>query len=368
MSRAFASRAASPALRRKPARQDDAPLLSPHRLLQLQRLIGNAGVRALLAQPAGTAAQRKPDVQRFWGDDEESESDSGGSWLDQANPENSWAGGENNGGNGSGPASETGGGGGYESGESDSETGGAGEEKSWWEQATDEVESWFEDEHEEDAPEAEGEKSWWDELWDSEEDEGTDEAPREIEDISADCQTQNGVGHGGGKSINLHGLTTSNYDHARPLPAPFPAGVKVTERKVKVSKTVEQDVFDAKGTFDVTFASNPSISLPTVPDGLTPCQAKAVQDFISGPLTAHENDHKAAFENNYDGSFTATVDVTNIKDTPEMRQRALENPIMAEDKRRADLANAESTKLDPWKETVSGLDCKEPEKKETPAP
>jgi hypothetical protein len=388
MSRQFVQRAALPTLHRRALRSSDEPLLapSPHQLVQLQQAIGNSGVRALLARQAGTAVQREPAIQRFWGSDEEegydNSEDGGGSWLsdmydsatelvtdganavqDATDSAIDWVSG--------GAEATTEGGGTANMGPDPQSESGGGEDKSWWEQATDEVESWFDGgESAEDQPgtevEAEGEKSWWDELWETDEDAGTDEAPREIEDISAECQTKNGVGHGGGKAIKLHGLTTSNYDHAKPLPEPFPPGVTVTERKVKVSKTQEQAVFDAKGTFEVTFASNPSISLPTVPDGLTPCQVKAVQAFIDGPLTAHENDHKAAFVNNYDGSFTATVDVSNIKDTPEMRKRALENPVMTEDKRRADLANGESAKLDPWKETVSGLDCKEPEKKPSP--
>ncbi|HYO89053.1 MAG TPA: hypothetical protein VER79_10410 [Candidatus Limnocylindrales bacterium] len=406
-SQQFAQRVTVPVLRRKPRHGEEeliAPVPAPHRLIQLQQSIGNSGVRALLAQNAGSAVQREPAIQRFWGDEEEegydNSEDGGGSWVsdlydsaselvtdganavqDATDAAFDWASG------GSEEKTESGGDSVNMGPGPESESG--GEEKSWWDQASDEVESWFEEdeeaseaeggeetswwdelwsEDEEESSEGEEEKSWWDQLWDNDEEEVTDEPPREIEDISAECKTQNGVGHGGGKSIKLHGLTTSNYNHAKPLPAPFPSGVKVTERKVKVSKTVEQDVFDAKGTFDVTFASNPSISLPTVPSDLTPCQEKAVQAFISGPLTAHENDHKSAFETNYDGSFTATVDVSNIKDTPEMRQRALENPVMAEDKRRADLANSESKKLDPWKETVSGLDCKEPEKKPNAAP
>ena len=404
MARFFAQHLATPAIRRQARRSDDEPLVapSPHQLVQLQQAIGNSGVRALLARRDAPVVQREPAIQRFWGDDEESE-DEGGSWVsdlydsaselvidganavqDATDAAADWvSGGESE--------SESSGGGSANMGPSPESDSGGGE-KGWWEQATDEVESWFDgDESEQEPSEAEsgGEKSWWDELWseddesesgesgdeekswwddllDNDEDEVTDEPPRDIEDISAECQTKNSVGHGEGKSIKLHGLTTSNYDHAKPLPAPFPSGVVVTERKVKVSKTVEQDVFDAKGTFDVTFASKPSISLPTVPDGLTPCQTKAVQAFIDGPLTSHENDHKAAFEDNYDGTFTATVNVSNIQDTAENRKRALENPVMAEDKRRADLANAESKKLDPWKETVSCLDCKEPQKKPAP--
>lgn len=372
MARFFAQHLATPAIRRQARRSDDEPLVapSPHQLVQLQQAIGNSGVRALLARRDAPVVQREPAIQRFWGDDEESE-DEGGSWVsdlydsaselvmdganavqDATDAAADWvSGGESE--------SESSGGGSASMGPSPESDSGGGE-KSWWD------ELWSEDDESESGESGDEEKSWWDDLWDNDEDEVTDEPPRDIEDISAECQTKNSVGHGEGKSIKLHGLTTSNYDHAKPLPAPFPSGVVVTERKVKVSKTVEQDVFDAKGTFDVTFASKPSISLPTVPDGLTPCQTKAVQAFIDGPLTSHENDHKAAFEDNYDGTFTVTVNVSNIQDTAENRKRALENPVMAEDKRRADLANAESKKLDPWKETVSGLDCKEPEKKPAP--
>ena len=399
MSRQFVQRAALPALHRRATRSSDEPLLTPsaHQLVQLQQSIGNSGVRALLARRDGTAVQREPVIQRFWGDDEETESEGGGSsWLDSVTDTVSdWAGGgesetESGGGGGGGGAEpETGGGwseGGSSESESETDAGGGG----WSEGGTaeteggesggswlDEISDWFDGEESEQEPtEAEGEKSWWDELWSDDEsesgdsesgeaDEGevTDEPPREIEAVSAACNT---TGHGGGTSIKLHGLTSSNYDHAAPIPAPFPSSVTVTERKVKVSKDKEEAVFDASGTFDVTFASNPSISLPTVPSGLTPCQEKAVQAFIDGPLTAHENDHKAAFENNYDGSFTATVSANNIKDTPEMRKRAMENPVMTEDQKRATAANAASKALDPWTQTVTGLDCKEPEKKPSP--
>ena len=401
MSRQFVQRAALPALHRRATRSSDEPLLTPsaHQLVQLQQSIGNSGVRALLARQAGTAVQREPAIQRFWGDDEETESEGGGSsWLDSVTDTVSdWAGGgesetESGGGGGGGGAEpETGGGwseGGSSESESETDAGGGG----WSEGGTaetesgesggswlDEISDWFDGEESEQEPtEAEGEKSWWDELWSDDEsesgdsesgeaDEGevTDEPPREIEAVSAACNT---TGHGGGTSIKLHGLTSSNYDHAAPIPAPFPSSVTVTERKVKVSKDKEEAVFDANGTFDVTFASNPSISLPTVPSGLTPCQEKAVQAFIDGPLTAHENDHKAAFENGYDGSFTATVSANNIKDTPEMRKRAMENPVMTEDQKRATTANAASKALDPWTQTVPGLDCKEPEKKPDASP
>jgi hypothetical protein len=173
--------------------------------------------------------------------------------------------------------------------------------------------------------------------------------------------TEEGIGHGEGQgaSVSLHGKTVANYDHALPIPAPFPDGVTVTTAKVG-----DKDVFSASGSFDVTFTANPSISLPSVPTGLTPCQEKVVTDFINGKLAAHEQAHADAFTNNYDGTVSMSINQKNILDTPDQRKRAVENPIQAEDVKRITKANAASTKLDPWKETVSGLDCKEPEEKE----
>jgi hypothetical protein len=183
----------------------------------------------------------------------------------------------------------------------------------------------------------------------------------EIPQVKADCLTNEGIGFGSGKGvkINLHGKTVANYDHAQPIPEPFPDGVTVS-----TSKVGDKDVFSANGKFDVTFTASPSISLPTVPTGLTPCQEKAVQDFIDGKLAAHEQAHADAFTNNYDGTATLSINQKNILDTPDQRKRAVENPIQAEDVKRITAANAASGKLDPWNETVTGLDCKEPEETE----
>jgi len=178
-----------------------------------------------------------------------------------------------------------------------------------------------------------------------------------VSDVLADCDTPEGVGAGGGQgaSVRVHGLTVANYNHGRPLPPPFPSGVTVTTRKVG-----KADVFDASGAFDVTFKASPSVTLPPVPAGLTPCHQAAVQTFINTTLAAHEQDHVNAFTSNYDGTFSAAVNVSKILDTPTMRQRALENPVNAEDQRRTGTANAASAALDPFVRPIPGLDCQEP--------
>ena len=385
-------------------------------ILGLQRLVGNKGVQSLLAQGriscqgslvGGTHTQTAPSIQRcgcggtcaackggdeeltvstasaaevrrWWDDEEEESGDSGGgSWLDDATDEvSSWFGGDEteSGDTGGGyyePEDSGGGSGGGSSwwgGEEEEESEGDGGGGSWWDDAADEVNSWF-DEDESEAESDDSGVSWWDELWSDEEEESEgedsddwdwfdeeesdEEEAQDIPDISAECETEDGIGFGTGTPMKLHGLTEANYNHGKPVPEPFPSGVTVT-----TGKAGKDDIFNAKGTFEVDFLASPSISLPSVPSGLTPCQEKAVQAFIDGPLTAHENDHKAAFKSNYDGKFTATVDVSNIKDTADNRKIAMTNPVNKEDQARTKKANAESKKLDPWTQTVTGLDCK----------
>jgi len=349
-------------------------------VVNLQRLIGNRGVQRLIAQgqlqtrhvglpPVGGVVRRKcscgccngtheeqeeptpvkgEQIQRWWGDDEEEESsDQGGGWTDwvsdtaedAVNTVESWFGedeSESESSEWGADEEESGGGDWYSEDESESESDSDG--GSWW------------DSDEESESESEDESGSWTDWFDWSDD--SDDEVHEIPEVNVDCLTDEGVGFGG--SISLHGRTDANYDHAKPIPAPFPSSVTVTTNSVKGTP-----VFSANGTFDVTFKANPNITLPNVPSGLTECQEKAVRAFINGPLAAHEQDHANAFTTNYDGTFTANVNVKNIKDTPDQRQRAMENPVQKEDVARVTKANAASKKLDPWKQTIPGLDCED---------
>jgi hypothetical protein len=339
-------------------------------VVALQQLIGNRGVQRLIAQgqfparkvglpPVGGVVRRKcscgccngaheeqeeptaakgEQIQRWWDDEEESEDD-GGSWTDwvsdtaedAVNTVESWFGEDEE--------SEDDGGSWWDS-EEESETESDSDEGSWWDFGEDE----------ESESESEDESDSWTDWFDWSDD--SDEEVHEIPEVNVDCLTDEGVGFGG--SISLHGRTDANYDHAQPIPAPFPSSVTVTTGDVGGTP-----VFSASGTFDVTFKANPSITLPSVPSGLTECQEKAVRDFINGPLAAHEQDHANAFTNNYDGTFTAKVNVKNIKDTPDQRQAAMDAPVQKEDVARVTKANAASKKLDPWNQTIPGLDCED---------
>ena len=335
-------------------------------LVNLQQHIGNQGVQRLLAQGRLSSqgiVQKKPEiqrcgcggscatckgqneelsvstgmdkqVQRFWGDDEEED---GGSWLDDVSD---WA---------SDTASDVAdlasGSGGSSSSSSDSDTSGG----SWW----DDVSDWASDTW--DDWTGGGEEEIEEEELVEHDTGGQPATPGHVPTVNADCLTEEGVGFGnGGGTISLHGQTNANYNHGRPIPAPFPDTVTVTTRT-----TPAGDAFDAVGSFDVTFDANTSVTLPPVPSGLTPCQEEAVRNFINGPLAAHEQDHVNAFRNNYDGTFTASVNAHNLADTPSNRQNVMQNPVNAQDVTRTTAANTASAALDPWNQNIPGLDCEE---------
>jgi hypothetical protein len=319
----------------------------------------------------GISAGAGNEVQRWW-DDEEEETDSGdsggGSWLDEATDWVSdtasdaydWAtgsGGETHDSNTQSGGSESGdSGGSWLDDAADWASDTASEIYDW---AEEEVGGWFD--------EGESEESDWSDWlpWEEEEsDEGESddtEGAHDISSVKVECESDEGVGFGGGsgRTISLHGRTDANYDHGLPKPDTFPSDFTVKRYELKGG----QKVFDVSGTINVTYTASPSITLPSVPSGLTPCQEKAVKDFIDGPLTAHENDHKAAFENNYNGSKSFTISHQRIADTPDNEKNAIHNPINAEDVTRVNKANTASGKLDPWNKTIPGLDCEEPSEK-----
>lgn len=175
--------------------------------------------------------------------------------------------------------------------------------------------------------------------------------PEEIPTINVGCVVEEDTAYGTG-SFNMHGKTDATYNKGEPIPEPFPDTVEVTTSKIRGT-----DVFSAKGTFDVTYDVATTVTLPTVPDGLSDCQKEAVQQFIDGPLNDHEQEHVAAYEDNYNGTKTISINYKNIKDTPEQRKNALQKPTMDEHNIRTGKAGKASKKLDPWNKDIPGLDC-----------
>jgi len=192
--------------------------------------------------------------------------------------------------------------------------------------------------------------------WFGGDDDNQDGELKNIPQVTAKCKSDEAIGHGNGAggSINLHGVTSSNWNHGEPMPQPFPDTVTVETFKVG-----EQDGFSANGHFDATFDARTSVTLPDVPSGLTECQTEAVQTFIDGPLSAHEDDHVSAFRDNYDGTVQIPVSANRILDTPTNRTNAMQSPLRTEDNNRITAASDASSALDPWNQDIPGLDCED---------
>jgi hypothetical protein len=132
----------------------------------------------------------------------------------------------------------------------------------------------------------------------------------------------------------------------------------------------DDDVVTVTATAVCTFAASVSISLPSVPSGLSACQAKRVKDAIDNKLAPHEHQHEAAMKT-YDGVVEENFTLTGIK------RAGITAALTAKAKEIADRLQAErqkaaqdaSDKLDqpPFVITVD-LDCedeKKPGKKDT---
>lgn len=151
----------------------------------------------------------------------------------------------------------------------------------------------------------------------------------------------------GCSKVNLHGLTTSGYDHGKPRPPKMPSNA--------ITSDVGRNGIKASGTLDVTYTATPKVTLPKVPDACSDCQQAAAQTFINTTLTAHEQEHVKLFKDNYDGSVSLPFDFTVQKNQVVI---ALTNVMNKEDVVRANRANAASAAIDPFTQPIPGMDCK----------
>jgi hypothetical protein len=108
------------------------------------------------------------------------------------------------------------------------------------------------------------------------------------------------------------------------------------------------------GTVTATYTSNPTITLPTVPDDLTPCQQERVRDAIDNQLAPHEEEHATAFRT-YNGTSSRSFDITGCAGTLDDAVEAMAN---AEEAPRRAAATALSDALDPFFINID-LDCED---------
>jgi Domain of unknown function (DUF4157) len=159
-------------------------------------------------------------------------------------------------------------------------------------------------------------------------------------------KTKNKTSHGCG-GVEVHGQTDANYKSSFK-----------TSGKSKPSDTCTDctppDCITSEGAVISSFKSNPVITLPDVPDGLSKCEAKAVRTFINGTLKRHEQQHKAAFKT-YDGTVRTPYSFSGCRAELDSLVQSIHDGI---DAQRSTDANALSDALDPFNLNIP-CDCKD---------
>ncbi len=153
----------------------------------------------------------------------------------------------------------------------------------------------------------------------------------------------------GAGDVSVKGRTDANYQNSE-----FSTEDVVGQKAKGCKHCSHVPCANVKGTLVSVFKANPTVTLPTMPEGLNPCQQQKVRTFIDTTLTAHENQHVEAF-NTYNGVVRTQFDYTGC-----YTERSLHDylqPIHDKiDKQRVDAANALSKKLDPPGGFVAHID------------
>lgn len=111
----------------------------------------------------------------------------------------------------------------------------------------------------------------------------------------------------GNITIDEKGVTNAVYNKAGFTTKDEKATPATTPKDVKP----ENDFVDVTATAVCTYKASVTISLPSVPSGLTACQTKRVKDAIDNKLAPHERQHEAAMKT-YDGTYEETFTLTHI--------------------------------------------------------
>lgn len=161
-----------------------------------------------------------------------------------------------------------------------------------------------------------------------------DEKPIAIEGKATKTKQKTSYGCGG---VQVGGQTDANYKSS------FKTKGK-TKSSDECTDCSAPDCISSSGTVISTFKSQPVITLPDVPDGLSKCEAKAVRKFINGTLKKHEQQHKKAFQT-YDGVIKTPYEFTGCKSELGSLVQSIHDGI---DAQRSTDANALSDALDPF--------------------
>jgi len=105
----------------------------------------------------------------------------------------------------------------------------------------------------------------------------------------------------------LKGETTANYTSDTPTIVPNPP--KATKAK-GCPDCGDKSCIRARGTYVVTYASNPTVTLPDLDGyGFTDCQRKNAEKFVKNVLSPHEQEHVKAFKTHFDGTKKTPFDL-----------------------------------------------------------
>lgn len=160
------------------------------------------------------------------------------------------------------------------------------------------------------------------------------------------------AGSGSGVSVSLHGRTWGDYD-----------GGTSTVSKVKAVKakgcdcTGDEPCYQVSGVLKVDYHVDVTIEMPEMPDGLSACQQKRVQDFLSNVLGPHEREHARRIRA-YNGTTVRPFVAKDCGRDAAMtaaQAKAQEMHDTEAAQRSAD-ADKSSLSIDPFDKTID-LDC-----------
>lgn len=150
------------------------------------------------------------------------------------------------------------------------------------------------------------------------------------------------------EKLDLEGYTDAVYNKG--------AGTTLGEKKIKSKgcDDCEESCIQVTGSLKVPYTVKTTVSLPSVPDDLRPCQKQRVASAIKNKLAPHEQKHVAAFKT-FNGTPLLPV---QYKGCESGYDSYLEGLSEAEFERRKNIADAKSAKLDPFVVDVD-LCCKD---------
>jgi hypothetical protein len=155
---------------------------------------------------------------------------------------------------------------------------------------------------------------------------------------------------GGCDGLVLHGQANASYNGG----SWSVAGQRVTTTGPCDTCPGGTPCLHLTGTLVTNYSVAVAITMPAVPDGLTPCEAGQVRAFLRDVLLPHEKDHERRFKT-YNGRTRNPLDLTGC-DMDDLRGQVAAAEA-AEDAARQAAANALSGAIDPFTRTVDCSSC-----------